>query len=74
MAEGRKFIIQANGNGPTIPNPESGTYCVQLASGTGATVGCSISQSFNVQAGVSYSLGVANIRYTLSGRRNRQSD
>jgi hypothetical protein len=76
---GSGVFYSANGNGATIPNPESGTYCVQLASGTAATVGSSIAQSFNVQAGVQYTLsffinsqsnvllGVSNIRYTLSG-------
>ena len=77
---GPGVFYSASGNTSlTIPNAESGTYCVQLASGTGATTGSSIAQSFNVQAGVSYtlsfyinsqsdlSLGVSNIRYTLSG-------
>ena len=76
---GQAVFYSANGNGATIPNPESGQYCVQLASGTGATTGSSIAQSFNVQAGVRYtlsfyinsqsdlSLGVSTIRYTLSG-------
>jgi hypothetical protein len=77
---GANVFYSANGNASsTLPNAESGTYCIQLSSGTGASTGSSIAQSFNVQAGVSYTLsffinsqpnvtlGVANIRYTLSG-------
>ena len=77
---GADVFYSASGNTSlTIPNAESGTYCVQLASGTGATTGSSIAQSFNVQAGLQYTLsfyinsqsnvllGVSNIRYTLSG-------
>jgi hypothetical protein len=77
---GANVFYSANGNANlSLPNAESGTYCVQLASGTGATTGSSIAQSFNVQAGGSYTLsffinsqanlplGVSNIRYTLSG-------
>jgi Protein of unknown function (DUF642) len=77
---GANVFYSANGNASlTLPNAESGSYCVQLSSGTGATTGSSIAQSFNVQAGVSYTLsffinsqanaagGVSNIRYTLAG-------
>jgi hypothetical protein len=77
---GANVIYSANNNSNILlPNAQSGTYCVQLSSGTGATIGSSIAQSFNVQAGGSYtlsffinseasvSLGVSNIRYTLTG-------
>ena len=77
---GADVFYSANGNaGLTLPNAQSGTYCVQLSSGTGATTGSSIAQSFNLQSGASYtlsfyinsqadlSLGVSHIRYTLSG-------
>jgi hypothetical protein len=77
---GANVFYSANGNANlTLPNAESGTYSVQLSSGTGANAGSSIAQSFNLQSGASYklsffinsqadlSLGMANIRYTLSG-------